>query len=57
MCSIRGGSSKRIIPLEIIHTQKPHQGARHLPEMGRLLGEFALLVQIGEKSPESCVDA
>ena len=25
--------------------------------MGRFLGEFALLVQIEEKSPEDCVDA
>ena len=37
-------------------SQKTHPSAKHLPEMGRLLGEFSLLVQIEEKSPEVCVD-
>lgn len=29
----------------------------HLPETDRFLGDFSLLVQIEEKSPEGCVDA
>lgn len=60
MCSIQGGSSFTDQKKQISgnHSRpKTHQGATHLPEMGRLLGEFSLLVLIEEKSPESSVDA